>query len=58
LISAHDQFKVTLDDADKEFEAITALMIEVDRICKEYGVVGFVENPYTTLTTQVEIAMS
>jgi len=52
LISAHDQFKVTLDDADKEFKAISALMIEVDRICKEYGVVGLVENPYTTLTTQ------
>lgn len=53
LIAAHDQFKCTLDDADKEFNAIIALMIEVGRICKEYGVIGSVDNPYTELTTEV-----
>jgi actinin alpha len=51
LIEAHNQFKMTLGDADKEFQAITALMIEVERICKEYEVMSNLNNPYTALTT-------
>jgi hypothetical protein len=53
LITSHDQFKGTLGDANNEFNVITALMDEVGRICHEYHVEGSMENPYTSLTTQV-----
>ena len=53
LIGAHEQFKGTLGDADKEFNSIVALTIEVKRICSEHGVTNSLENPYTTLNADV-----
>lgn len=52
LLSAHEQFKKTLGDADTEFNALVALMMEVNRICNEHRVTSSAENPYTTLTVE------
>ena len=53
LIDAHEQFKQTLGEADKEYNAIMSLGTEVTRMAQQYGITGGLENPYTTLTTQV-----
>ena len=53
LIDAHEQFKGTLGEADKEFNAIVALGQEVNRIAQQFGIQGASENPYTTLSPQV-----
>ena len=53
LISAHEQFKQTLGEADKEFQAIIALVQEVTRLAQQFGISGASENPYTTLAAQV-----
>jgi len=52
LIDAHEQFKGTLGEADKEFNAIVALGQEVNRIAQQFGIQGASENPYTTLSPQ------
>jgi len=52
LIDAHEQFKQTLGEADKEFNAVMSLVQEVSRIAQQYGIQGASENPYTTLTAQ------
>jgi actinin alpha len=52
LIDAHEQFKGTLGEADKEFNAIMALLTEVQRISQQYGITGGSDNPYTTLHAQ------
>uniref|UniRef100_A0A4X2MAA1 Actinin alpha 4 n=1 Tax=Vombatus ursinus TaxID=29139 RepID=A0A4X2MAA1_VOMUR len=53
LIAAHDQFKSTLPDADKEREAILAIHGEAQRIaeCNHIKLLG--SNPYTTVTPQI-----
>lgn len=51
LIDAHEQFKQTLGEADKEFNAVMALVQEVNRIAQQYGLT-ISENPYTTLSAQ------
>ena len=56
LIDAHEQFKLTLGEADKEFNAIMALVQEVTRIAQQYGLT-MNENPYTTLSAQVSRAI-
>ncbi|KAL7642289.1 UNVERIFIED_CONTAM: hypothetical protein RMT77_006850 [Armadillidium vulgare] len=53
LIDAHNQFKATLGEADKENQAIMALVNEVQRIAQQYQIPGGLDNPYTTLTAQV-----
>uniref|UniRef100_A0A6G4ZWP7 F-actin cross-linking protein n=1 Tax=Rhipicephalus microplus TaxID=6941 RepID=A0A6G4ZWP7_RHIMP len=53
LMDAHEQFKQTLGEADKEHKAIIGLAQEVQAIASQYQVPGGVENPYTTLTSQV-----
>ncbi|EEC18998.1 alpha-actinin, putative [Ixodes scapularis] len=53
LMEAHEQFKQTLGEADKEHKAIVGLAQEVQAIAGQYQVPGGVENPYTTLTSQV-----
>ncbi|XP_070378242.1 alpha-actinin isoform X3 [Dermacentor albipictus] len=53
LMDAHEQFKQTLGEADKEHKAIIGLAQEVQTIASQYQVPGGVENPYTTLTSQV-----
>merc|ERR1711971_592072 len=50
LIDAHAQFKATLGEADKEFQAIIALIHEVEGFAKQYNVPGANINPYTNLT--------
>lgn len=53
LIDAHGQFKATLGEADKEYQAINALVKEVQHIAQQYQIPGGLENPYTTLTASV-----
>lgn len=53
LINAHEQFKQTLGEADKEHKAIVGLAQEVQSIATQYHVPGGIENPYTTLNAQV-----
>lgn len=50
LIQAHDQFKATLGEADKEFNSIVNLVREVESIVKQHQIPGGLENPYTTLS--------
>jgi actinin alpha len=49
LIEAHEQFKLTLTEADKEHAAILAFANEVREIASTYHVPGGIENPYTSL---------
>lgn len=51
LIDAHEQFKQTLGEADKEFGAIMGLMQEMQRMAQQYGLT-LQDNPYTTLSAQ------
>ncbi|XP_050733296.1 alpha-actinin, sarcomeric-like isoform X1 [Eriocheir sinensis] len=53
LIDAHNQFKATLGEADKEYQAITTLVTEVQHTAQKYQIPGALDNPYTTLTAQV-----
>lgn len=55
LIEAHEQFKMTLGEADKEHKSIIALSQEVSSIATKYQVPGGIENPYTSLTPDVSI---
>ena len=55
LIDAHAQFKATLGEADKEFQAIIALIHEVEGFAKQYNVPGANINPYTNLTGSVRL---
>ncbi|XP_054165938.1 twitchin-like [Oppia nitens] len=50
LVEAHDQFKQTLGEADKEHSAIISLSQDVQSIATQYQIPGGIENPYTTLT--------
>uniref|UniRef100_A0A7N4V0Q5 Actinin alpha 4 n=1 Tax=Sarcophilus harrisii TaxID=9305 RepID=A0A7N4V0Q5_SARHA len=53
LIAAHDQFKSTLPDADKEREAILAIHGEAQRIAESNHIKLLGSNPYTTVTPQI-----
>lgn len=53
LISAHDQFKSTLPDADREREAILAVHREAQRIAESNHIKLSGSNPYTTVTPQI-----
>jgi actinin alpha len=48
LINAHEQFKATLPEADKEYHGIYALAQEAQHICAQHGL-QFDENPYTSI---------
>ncbi|XP_046891430.1 alpha-actinin-4 isoform X2 [Hypomesus transpacificus] len=52
LITAHEQFKSTLPDANKEREAIQAIQTEVQKIAEYNGIKLAGNNPYTTVTPQ------
>lgn len=52
LITAHDQFKSTLSEANKEREAIQAIQSEVQKIAQYNGIKLAGNNPYTTITPQ------
>jgi Ca2+-binding EF-hand superfamily protein len=54
LIQAHEQFKSTLAEANREKEAITTLMREASKVCKQYQVAEQA-NPYTEINSdQIE----
>lgn len=53
LIDAHNQFKATLGEADKEYQAIMTLVTEVQTIAQKYQIPGGLDNPYTALTGQI-----
>uniref|UniRef100_A0A8C9ZBG2 Actinin alpha 4 n=1 Tax=Sander lucioperca TaxID=283035 RepID=A0A8C9ZBG2_SANLU len=50
LITAHEQFKSTLAEANKEREAIQAIQAEVHKIAQSNGIKLSGANPYTTIT--------
>ncbi|XP_066508771.1 alpha-actinin-4 isoform X2 [Hoplias malabaricus] len=50
LIMAHEQFKATLPEANKEREAIQAIQAEVQKIAQYNGIKLAGNNPYTTIT--------
>ncbi|XP_056329073.1 alpha-actinin-4 isoform X2 [Danio aesculapii] len=52
LITAHEQFKSTLPEANKEREAIQAIQAEVQKIAQYNGIKLAGNNPYTTITPQ------
>lgn len=51
LISAHEKFKSTLDEADQEYLSITNLADQVKSIAGKNEIPGGLENPYTALTS-------
>jgi hypothetical protein len=53
LIDAHNQFKATLGEADKEYNSIVSLVKEVETTVQKYQIPGGLANPYTTLTASV-----
>ncbi|XP_059186812.1 alpha-actinin-4 isoform X6 [Centropristis striata] len=52
LITAHEQFKSTLAEANKEREAIQAIQAEVQKIAQSNGIKLSGSNPYTTITPE------
>ncbi|ROL46360.1 Alpha-actinin-3, partial [Anabarilius grahami] len=52
LITAHDQFKATLPEADKERMAIMGIQNEITKIAQTYGIKLVGVNPYTVLSPQ------
>ena len=56
-MDAHEQFKQTLGEADKEYNAIMALVQEIQRISQQYGIQNALENPYSTLQANVSISV-
>ncbi|KAG7239920.1 hypothetical protein INR49_003648 [Caranx melampygus] len=52
LITAHEQFKSTLSEANKEREAIQSIQAEVQKIAQSNGIKLSGSNPYTTITPE------
>ncbi|XP_048842692.1 alpha-actinin-2-like [Brienomyrus brachyistius] len=52
LISAHDQFKATLPEAETERQAIFGIYNEVQKIAQSYGITGNLSNPYSNITPE------
>lgn len=52
LSTAHEQFKSTLPDADKERQAILGIHNEIAKIVQTYHVNMAGSNPYTTINPQ------
>ncbi|XP_078462228.1 alpha-actinin-1-like isoform X4 [Lampetra planeri] len=52
LITAHEQFKATIPEADKEKTAILAIHSEVVKISQTYNIKLVGPNPYSNLTPQ------
>ncbi|KAG8143579.1 hypothetical protein E2320_000790 [Naja naja] len=53
LIAAHDQFKSTLPDADREREAILGIQSEAQKIADYNNIKLSGNNPYTSVTPQI-----
>ncbi|OBS82507.1 hypothetical protein A6R68_23514 [Neotoma lepida] len=52
LLTAHEQFKATLPEADRERGAILGIQGEIQKICQTYGLRPKSTNPYITLSPQ------
>uniref|UniRef100_A0A7N6AV13 Actinin alpha 4 n=1 Tax=Anabas testudineus TaxID=64144 RepID=A0A7N6AV13_ANATE len=52
LITAHEQFKSTLPEANKEREAIQSIQAEVQKIAQSNGIKLSGANPYTSITPE------
>ncbi|XP_015358651.1 alpha-actinin-3 isoform X1 [Marmota marmota marmota] len=52
LLTAHEQFKATLPEADRERGAILGIQGEIQKICQTYGLRPKSTNPYITLGPQ------
>lgn len=52
LLTAHEQFKATLPEADRERGAILGIQGEIQKICQTYGLRPKSANPYITLGSQ------
>ncbi|XP_065445133.1 alpha-actinin-2 isoform X3 [Chrysemys picta bellii] len=50
LITAHDQFKATLPEADGERQAILSIQNEVEKVIQSYNIRISASNPYSTIT--------
>lgn len=53
LISAHEQFKATLPEAEREKNQIVQLDSEAQKLMRTYNIQTKIENSYTTLTPEV-----
>ncbi|KAJ8247991.1 hypothetical protein GJAV_G00236930 [Gymnothorax javanicus] len=51
LVSAHEQFKATLPEADSERQAILGIQAEVLKIAQSYGISPDLSNPYSTISS-------
>ena len=54
LLDAHEQFKATLGEADKEYQSIVGLVQQVESIAGQHSIPGGLDNPYTSLTAKVK----
>lgn len=52
LVTAHEQFKATLPEADRERGAILGIQGEIQKICQTYGLRPSSANPYVALSPQ------
>ncbi|KAG2467410.1 ACTN2 protein, partial [Polypterus senegalus] len=52
LISAHEQFKATLPEADSERQAILGIQNEIQKISHSYNIVLSLTNPYSTIKSE------
>lgn len=52
LLTAHEQFKATLPEADRERGAILGIQGEIQKIYQTYGLRPSLTNPYITLSMQ------
>ncbi|XP_023971462.1 alpha-actinin-2 [Physeter macrocephalus] len=50
LITAHEQFKATLPEADSERQSILAIQNEVEKVIQSYNIRISSSNPYSTVT--------
>ncbi|XP_006146013.1 alpha-actinin-2 isoform X2 [Tupaia chinensis] len=50
LITAHEQFKATLPEADSERQSILAIQNEVEKVIQSYSIRVSSSNPYSTVT--------
>lgn len=50
LCDSHDSFKLTMGEAEKEFNSIINLVNEVARISQQYGITGAFDNPYSLIS--------
>lgn len=52
LITAHEQFKATLTEANEERKAIQAIQANVPKIAQSNNIMLTGSNPYTTITSE------